>query len=520
MFSKRLFYLSENSLAAWHWRSGQLAQAGTFGADADGLASFSDYLAASPGAPIYLLLDVIEEDFHNETAPHLAGKDRQALIGRKLNHAFRTTAYRHASSQGREADGRRDDKLLLTGVTNEALIKPWVERILKHQQALAGIWSLPLLSQVLTKKLGLDVPHQLLITRQESTGLRQSYFQQGQIKFSRLTLISPEDIAAMADTVSRETSRTQQYLNSLRLLPRDAALEVAVCGERHLLQLQAETMNTPLLRYQVFSLEDTIGKLGFKHPAGNLTSEMLYLNLLGRFAPPQHYATPEQMWYSRLRQVRTGILGATTLVLALAGYSAWQNLDQALDDYNQSEKIARETQSYFGQYQAIKRAFPPTPTTPENMKGAVDLMQRVHDQDVMPQALMALVSQALETSKSVRLHQIKWQVSDTPNEESAPAPKNTPPSARANIPGIVIDAAKPYQIAILDGEISPFSDYRSALNDVNRFIEILKKNPSLQAAALAMPIDIGSSASLQGSAGKKAQEKAAFSVKLVLRSAP
>ena len=158
------------------------------------------------------------------------------------------------------------------------------------------------------------------------------------------------------------------------------------------------------------------------------------------------------------------------------------------------------------------------------MKGAVDLMQMVHDKDVMPQPLMALVSQALETSKSVRLYQIKWQVSDTPTEESAPAPKNAPPSggssATGNLPGIVIDAAKPYQIAILDGEITPFSDYRNALNEVNRFIETLKKNPSLQATALAMPIDIASSASLQGSAGKNAQEKALFSVKLVLRPAP
>lgn len=524
---KRLLYLSENRLAAWCWRGGQLSHAGTFSADTEGLTKFSDYLKESPTAPIYMLVDVIEEDFRNENIPHILGKDRQALIDRKLGQLFRTTAYRYASLQGRELGGRRDDKLLLTGLTNDSLIKPWVERILKRKQPLVGIWSLPLFSQVLLKKLGLAAPHQLLVTRQVSTGLRQSYFQDGQIKFSRLTLISPEDMASMATTVSREVSRTQQYLNSLRLLPRDAVLEIATCGASHLLQLQPESLDAPLLRYQVLSLEDILGGFGFNIPDFELTSEILYLHLLGRFPPSQHYASPEQMWYSRLRQTRAGILGATALLLAAGSYVAGSNLDLALADYKQSEKITHETQGYSSQYQAIKNGLPPMPTTPENMKNAVELMQAVYVNDVTPQRLVELVSQALETSASIKLNQMKWQVRDTPNEESAPdqpAPAGGSPVGgpenNNNVPGLVINAAKPYQIAVLDGEISPFSDYRSALNDVNRFIETLKKNPYLQATALTMPIDIGSSVSLQGSVGKKTQKKAVFSVKLVLSPAP
>ena len=525
--AKRLLFLTENRLVAWYWRGGQLTQMGIFSTDADELAKFGDYLAESPTTPIYMLVDVIEEDFRNETIPHLLGKDRQALINRKLNQLFRNTAYRYADLQGRDASGRRDDKLLLTGLTNDELVKPWVARILKGKQPLVGIWSLPLLSQVLVKKLGLTAPHQLLITRQASTGLRQSYFQQGHIKFSRLTLVSPDDTMSMASTVSREVSRTQQYLNSLRLLPRDAVLEIAVCGAKHLQQLQPESMNTPLLHHQVLNLEAIIGSFGFKIPAGELTSEILYLHLLGRFAPEQHYASAGQMWYSRLRQARAGILGITAAVLASGGYVAGSNLDQALEDYNQGERITYETRDYFSQYQSIKNTFPPTPATPENMKNAVELMQAVQGKDVMPHHLMVLVGQALETSPTVRLSQIKWQVKDTPDEE--PAPSQTPPAGGAstggpegnsNVPGIAINAAKPYQIVILDGEISPFSDYRSALDDVNRFMETLKKNPSLRATALSMPIDIGSTASLKGSVGKKTQEKAAFSVKLVLGPTP
>lgn len=524
---KRLLYVSENRLGAWHWHGGKLSRSGDFNADAGGLADFSNYLAQSPDVPIAILVDAIEEDFRNETIPHILGKDRQALIARKLNQLFRATAYRHASPQGRETEGRRDDLLLLTGLTNEALITPWVECILKLKQPLAGIWSLPLLNQAWSKKLGLAAPHQLLITQQASSGLRQSYFQEGQLKFSRLTLLSADNLASIKETVSREASRTQQYLNSLRLLPRDAALDIVVFGAKHLLQLQPEAMSTPLLRYQAFHLEDIIARFGFKAPAAELTSEMLYLHLLGRYPPPQHYASPSLLWYRRLRLARAGILGVTALLLAAGGYVAGQNIDQALDDYRQSEKISRETQDYFNQYQAIKNTFPPTPATPENMKNAVELMHAAHDKDVMPERLLALVSQALETSRSIKLNQIKWRASDTPDGEPppdrqarAPTVRNAPPSAENGVPGMVIGVGKSYQIAVIDGEVSPFTDYRSALAEVSRFMDALNKLPALQASARTLPIDIRSLSSLQGRVDGKTQEKALFSVQVVLSPAP
>jgi hypothetical protein len=547
MSAKKILYLSDVRLTAWQWLGGKLTHAGDFAADPEGLTRFGDYLAKSPNEPIHVLVDVIEEDFRNETIPHLLGKNRQALISRKLNQLFRTTTYRQASLQGRDAGGRHDDKLLLTGLTNEDLLKPWVERITNAKLPLAGVYSLPLLTQVLAKKLGLDAPHQLIITRQGSSGLRQSYFQEGHIKFSRLTLLSTEDVASMQGTVGRECLRTQQYLNSLRLLPRDQPLDIAVCGARYLLQLQPESMNAPLLRYQVLSLDDIFVRLGLKIPAGELTSELLYLHLLGRFPPPQHYAPQSQLWYNQLRLLRAGILAATATTLAISAYLVAINFNEAFDDYNQGEKLAREARGLQTQYQAVKSTFPPTPAPPEDMKGAVGLVEAVTRINVMPEPLLGLVSRALEASPTVQLNQIKWSVSDKPSEESSsgqqsmpgqpsppgqqpplsqqassmpPTPNAMPGENGSAAPGITIGMGKPNQIVVLNGEIKPYTDYRSALDSVNRFVEALKKNLSLQVTPLDKPIDIGSAASQKGSAGKKEPDKAAFSVKLTFVPAP
>lgn len=519
MFAKKILYLSDYRLAGWQWRGGKLSHTGDFNLDPDGLARFDDYLAKSPDTPIHILVDVVEEDFRNETIPHISGKDRQALIERKLNQSFRGATYRYASLQGRETAGRRDDRLLLTGLTNEELLKPWVEHIAQRKRPLAGIYSLPLFSQVLAKKIKLAAPHQLLITRQ-SSGLRQSYFQEGQLKFSRLILLTGEDMLAMQDTVLRECQRTQQYLNSLRLLPRDQPLDIAVCGARYLLQLQPESMNAPLLRYQILSLEEIFSRLGLKIPTGELTSEPLYLQLLGHSHSPQHYATPGQRWHDRLRLMRAGILGVTAATIAASSYVSLMNFNQALDDHHQGGKIARETQGVQREYQTVKSTFPPTPIPAEDMKNAVELVEAAERKNVMPDSLLGLISRALESAPTIRLNQIKWQVSDKPADEaslSQPSPAGGNASAA---PNIKIDKESAYQIAILDGEITPFSDYRSALDSVNLFVGTLKKTSSLQVTPLVMPINIGSQASLQGSAGGKRQDKVAFSVKLILAPTP
>jgi hypothetical protein len=516
MFAKKLLYLSDSHLAVWQWRGGKLSQEGEFGNSPESLDDLVKHLAKTPHAPIYLLVDVIEEDFRNETIPHILGKDRQALIQRKLNQLLRGSAYRHASLQGRESEGRRDDKLLMTGLTNEELLAPWVERISKRKLPIAGIYSLPLLSQVLVKRLDLGAPHLLLITRQAS-GLRQSYFQDGHIKFSRLTLLGPDDMNAMQAAVGREASRTQQYLNSLRLLPRDQVLEVAMlCGERF--HPQMESMNNPAMHFRFLPLAEVAAQVGLKAREEELGSELLYLHLLGKFPPPQHYAPPELLWHSKLLRIRSVMLAFTTAVICGMSYVAALNFDKALDDYRQGENLSREAQNLQTQYLAIKNTFPPTPASAEDMQGAVELVEAAYRHDITPQPLLEAISRALEAAPALKINQLQWTVSG--NSEGSTSP---PPNAKGEAakPAFELSATRPHQIVILEGEISPFSDYRSALNSIDRFMDTLKKdNRGIRVTPLAMPINVGSLSSLKGSIDRQERAKPIFSMKIVLPPKP
>ena len=106
-----------------------------------GATAFERYLAGMADVPTHLFTDLAEEDFRLDTIPHVGTGDREAILARKLAQIFRNTPYRHALLQGRETEGRRDDRVIYTAITNGEVLRPWLEIIERLKVPLAGIHS-------------------------------------------------------------------------------------------------------------------------------------------------------------------------------------------------------------------------------------------------------------------------------------------------------------------------------------------------------------------------------------------
>ena len=502
-FPKRLLYLSDSRMAAYRWQQGELSLEEEFSTDAKDLTAFAVYLEKSRTIPLYLLADVIEEDFRFENIPHAVGPDRHALTQRKLGQHFRNTRFRQATFQGREKTGRRDDHVLFTALTNDKFLKPWVEQIIQLKVPLVGIYSVPMVSRELVKKLQLDDPHQLLVTWHEANGLRQNYFQQEHIKFSRLTLLAGNDAATPSEMIGRECRRTQQYLQSLKLLPRDEMLEVHVlCPDANLPQLRAEATQALNLHFQYRGLNEVAAQIGIPTTAP-ISIELLFLHLLSRHTPREHYAPPESTHFHLLQQTRLGIHLASAALLV--GAVAWiaTNLIEAYTPYKTAEKVVLETKTTLDRYQAIKSTFPPTPETPNNMKTVVELVQAVGTHTPFLEGFLIVISQALETLPEIRINSINWQLST-----ASATPGMPPPQTGASQPGQMAAGGiqlpplggkqAPNQVATIQGEITPFESYRASLNSISRFMEELRKNKSLTVVPVSMPLDTSSTAQLSG----------------------
>jgi hypothetical protein len=302
----------------------RLAQAYIFGADQPGLAQFNRCLAELPPAPLSVLVDMVEEEYRQETIPHVGASDRRAVLERKYARLFRGTQYCHALRQGRESEGRRDDRVLLTAVTRPELLTPWLALLNSHKVPVTGIYSLPILSERLLKKIGATGTNILLISLQKASGLRQTFFRDGQLKLSRLAHMPRLGSVPFAAHLVGEVEKLRRYLNSLALISRDSPLSIYILSHGPLLaQLAQNCRDSEQEKFVLLDVDDVARRVGSETPSSSHYSDVVFARLLVTAAPPNHYAQRADTQFYALHRLRIGLATASVaLVLGSAGVGA------------------------------------------------------------------------------------------------------------------------------------------------------------------------------------------------------
>ena len=557
---RRAVYVTGDKVAVYHWRNGALTDSLVFdiggerqsafewqeeggvaenftvgsGASETALGEFDHYLKTVPNTPVYMLVDVVEEEYRQDTMPHVIGADRRALIERKLTRLIRGTPYHHAVVQGRETEGRRDDRVLLTALTNPDLLAPLIDLFGRNKVPLAGIYSLPILSGQLLPKLGAKDANVLLVTMHGASGLRQTFFRDQELKVSRLAKMPRLGTVPYAAHVLGELDKVRRYLNSLRLIARDAPLSVYILSSGDLLaDLKEQCRDSDQLRYVLTDIADLGRRLGISGALTTPYSDALFAQLLLQNRPKNQYATRGDTSYYGLYRSRAALIGIAGLMLLSS--SVWSGFQfiEGVSLRQQALDASQKAKFYEARYEIARQHLPTTPVPPESIARAVELVDTFGQYKATPLDLLLEVSKALQGFDTVQIDRIDWLASTNP-EASVQGGKDVAPQD----PGLVQQlgnliapraqqaAANPspaayryYHIAEIGGRIDPFTgDFRAALDTVNRLAESLRVRTGMQQVrVLALPLDISSSAKLQGSADEetKAQE-AKFSLRVVM----
>lgn len=523
MFSKLLAYHNGKHTEVYTWRNGALSAKHVFNADAEGIAEFTAHLATCGKLPLYFLVDVIEEDFRLETIPHLFGRSRAAMINRKLAQAFRNETHRHTAFQGRETVGRRDDRLLLSALTNNEALKPWLDGILASRIPLVGLYSVPLLSQGIIRRLGLGKqPHLLLLSlapsrlHQDSGGLRQSYFQNGHLKFSRLVFIAENDPGALVQAINAETVKIQQYLNNQRLLPRDHPLEIhLLCQENECAPLLDGCDSTPLRQFVGHPLEGAAAALGLRfRPETDVVS--LFLQFLAHRGAANHYAVSRETRFWMLDRAALAMKSSGIALVVFGALSAAIDIADSLELDAQTGQTLKQAEKLEIETRAIRSAFPALPAPPDVLKETVELAESLTAHPHTPEAFMTYIGAALDGLPKVRPHRFAWALSTDPDSDLTA--KSSIVASPSGTNGAAQQAGELFEVALLEGEIVPFTNYREALAVVEQLTARLRATPGLQVTPLALPIETGPAAQIKGSLNEGAQPAAAkFSLKLAYR---
>ncbi|MBZ0104299.1 MAG: hypothetical protein K8H84_01595 [Sulfuricella denitrificans] len=487
---------------------GKLGQCQNFPATEAGQREFGELLHTHSSAPVYLMVDSVEEDYHTEALPHVSGSARNELLQRKLKQLYRSTPFYTAWIQGRDSGKRRDDRYLFAALTNADILRPWLDVLQQHQAPLAGIYLLPMVSQELLALLKLTQMDVLLVNKHQDD-LRQSYFQNGQLKASRLAVVGAENTGTEA--LVSEIGKTRLYLNSLRLSARESRLIVLLLdSDGSLEEVQLRLQADPTFACQRLTRREIATRLD-SIPQGTCpyTTHMTALALR---APANNLAPASitrSHWRYRLRRTLYGTSAAVAVATLL-----WSggNLYQRYQLDSEARQLAGQTQDQQARYIEVTKTFPESPASADNLEKAVQIADILKKDSRTPERMMRAVSRALENSQDVVLTRLTWKYG-TPGE-------NAGKSSAAALP---VPDARWQEWGILEAEIRPFhGDYRAAMASINRYSDKLGRDPDVASASVTqMPLDVHSASALSGNtldATSTDSVRAEFKLKLVLRA--
>jgi hypothetical protein len=420
---------------------------------------------------------------------------------------------------------------MYTAVTNPEVLRPWLDVIERSKVPLAGIHSAAVFSGVLLEELDLAFPHTLLVTFSPGGAMRQTYFRDREIKFSRLTPIDLEEGQTLGTMIAEETTRTWQYLDSLRHFAGEDRLEVCVLVHRSEREaIQPALRDFAQIQYRILDIEQVAMKLGMKEPPLGSTAEEVFVHLFLMRRAENHFASPEMRRHDTMLRARTVLSRVAAGVLAASlAWGGW-NLVRVFDTSEADQRLAQQLTGLNREYDQITRATPSFGVGGSTMRDAVSFYNfSIRGFPTITEFAVAL-SKVLQAHPSVRLTQLTWIATDDP--KAVPAMPVTPsrlsPSVRAvgkapeagaaqlESPANAPFSTGKYEVALIEGTVRvPNNDFRGALEQVEKLAADITKVAGFNAEVVDSPLDVRSSLALQGRLGE--QEPQQMEARFVLR---
>lgn len=519
---RRAVYLSNDKLTVYHWKDGKLGSSYLFDDSEDGRRYFDRYLKESPKLTTYMLVDVVEEEFRQDKVPHVRGSDHKSVIERKKNRMFRDTPYFHAEVQGREEEGRKDDRVLFMALTNPDIIEPWIRLLDDNKVPLAGIYSLPQVTRIILKNL--EKPpsdHQLLVSLQSISGLRQTFFQKGKMKISRLVGLPRYGTEPYAPIINEEVELIQRYLNSLRLIDTDNPLDIYYLGDRALLdELDRIQTDSQSMRHHRVDLAEYCRREGIDTEITNPFSDHVYVYHLLKKKPKNTYAVNRERRYFKLKAAKQFMYAASAFMF-IAGF-VWSGLNLMEGLLNKQKSIVAEkkTEFYTVRYQSAQDQLKQTEVSPRNLKVVTEVVDTLRQYKADPFDMYSIVSKGLDSHPYIEIDEIDWMTSTSPEINQANITGNTVPVGMTRRPGNTTENEKDYtyyHIGEVKGHIADFNgDYRKAINTIESFRDQINSMADVYNVSVTdLPLDVSPEKSLQGTS-KRYDGRAAFSMKIIL----
>ncbi len=196
---------------------------------------FINFLSSYPDAPLYILVDLVEQAYIQQTLPPVSSFNVSKLIARKLEKDFDATDIKAAMSMGKDKGKKKEWNYLFISVRNIPPFSDWVEAASNLPNYFAGIYLLPIEGMSFLKdikkhqakiqkeaagdskeKITMDAKWQIIVLHNRVGGFRQIVFKNDRVLFTRMAQpIGGQTPDVIAGNIEQETLNTIEYIRRL-----------------------------------------------------------------------------------------------------------------------------------------------------------------------------------------------------------------------------------------------------------------------------------------------------------------
>ena len=488
----RILLIEAQGVTLMRWQRGALRLFAQYKPQSQDFRAFENLLHMEARVPFIVVIDCIEEDFRMESVAHVTGADRTAMLERKLSFAFRNTPYKIARVVGREKEGRKDDRVLMTALTKAELLEPWTSRILKEKLAIQCITSAAYMMELLAESAGVkSKPHVLLTNIEYGSGMRQTYLQKGRVIFSRLTPIGDRQHADLATMLLEQSVQTRKYLERIKQVPYDARLPVHVVLPAGMTIEIPESSAENQIDFAPLQAEQQVSPSAFS--LGEIQPGALAVSLvqaLRRKGLKNVYATPVMRRFFLLRRFSSSLYATAVAALLTGLVLAAPVLSETIGLWEREAQTALQTLPLQQQYENLRSSFPETPISSSTMELVVSTFDVLREQVGNPNFVLTLIGNALLDYPTLQLETFDWEleVQELTEEEIAMGMIDPEDDTERFYQRIL--AGRTMLVTTITGQVQGVSSFRDARDNVLSFIETLERTPGIRVNALQMPIDV------------------------------
>ncbi len=407
---QHILYFAGHRLIVYRWQDNGFTGMAEFVPDESGYLSFERLLQREVNKPVRMILDVIEEDFRLETMPHVIGTDKKSLLKRTQNKFFRMNKHKNIHIQGRETTGRKDDIVMISASTNTDLYQPWLDIIERNKIPFEGVFSLPLVGELLLKPLGAHKGKSLVISQQVPSNIRQSFYVDGQLKLSRVAP-SREDGVSNSTVLVEETERTVRYLENQHMYNTGDPFNIYVIVPMSMAAETASSLRSDTYKtYHVVSREMLAKELGITQQISGQYCDSFFAHVvLKNKKLKAHYYTKKERKYLQHFRANKALAVSAMLVGLVAICMSGVNLVQGLFNANEIPNLKSETIRYKNLETQTVNAMQGSDVDVNDIRDSVELAEKITENyDFNIFNLLNKLSPALEKNPTINLKNVDW----------------------------------------------------------------------------------------------------------------